>query len=163
MTEVLNFACEGLKWVATNLGVPLVTGVIVPIMVGLLAAGFIGRQIRQLDRHRTEDRLGEAIIELSNLLSAETKVGLDPETSARMTLYRFELNHHLIRAYALLPATEHDVVAFVARTRDLVQAAVNRSLAEGENTRQTVGDHRAEAFRVATLTMDGLIQWQAGV
>lgn len=138
----------------------VLTAVVVPIAAAGVAAWFVAGQIRQLDRHRNEDRRTQGIIALTQLLESEALVILDPSKWATPQLERFKANESLVRAYALLRREDAAVPEWVASQRDLMHEEVTAAQAAGEFGLDKLGDHRANALRIAAEAMEKLLQWQ---
>lgn len=140
----------------------LVSVVGVPIAAAGVAAGVVVRQIRQLDRHRTEDRQAKAVLALTDLLTREAEVVLDPVAGQNPNLHWFRTNEALVRAYSLLPGKDAAVARWVAKQRDSLRAEVTLAKDNGEFLASTVGNHRAAALRTAAEAMEQLLEWQRG-
>ncbi|RKE60443.1 hypothetical protein [Microbacterium sp. AG238] len=138
------------------------TGAVVPIAAAGVAALVVVRQIRQLDRHRTEDRRAEGLLALTELLGEEAAVAADAGMWANAVAARFQANESLVRAYALLPDADLPVARWIAKERIRMTEVVDLAGQAGEFARQEPGPHRGEALKIAAEAMQTLLDWQRG-
>lgn len=136
--------------------------VVVPIAAAALAAFVIVRQIRQLDRHRTEDRRAQALIALNELLYREVEFGSSVELYKASSFGRFENGKSLIRAYALLPREDAPVALWASWQSRWIAEEIKKAFALREMDSETVAAHREKASKIAADSLSTLLDWQAG-
>jgi hypothetical protein len=165
--HIAGLPSEVIGWIlAAVWGV--IAQVIIPIVAAAAAALFIGLQIRQLDRHREEDRRGEALRALNRLLYREVELSTREELWRQRAFLRLENEKELITAYSLLGSSNADVGRWAAGRRTEIRMWVDMTPAakfeptEGEMWTAHVGPMRAEAARLAAETVQELLLWQRG-
>lgn len=134
----------------------------VPIAAATIAAVVIVTQIRQLDRHRTEDRRGQAILALNDMLYREVSFGRTAEQYAHAAYERFENGKDLVRAYALLPSKDTEVARWASRERVRIEEQIDAAHVAGQIVAGPSGHHRAEAAKIAAEATGRLLDWQRG-
>ena len=118
-------------------------------------------RLQQTDSHRAADRRADAVMALTRMLYREVELARDLDLWMQRAFLRFANGEEFIRAYALLPPEEHDVVRWVGQQRELVQDAVDH--AGGEVTGSAgVGRFRAQAAKIAAEAAQELLNWQRG-
>lgn len=140
----------------------LIAVVAVPIAAAGLAALVVVRQVKQLDRHRTEDRRADGVIALTQMLIAETEIGMSPENVAKRPLLKMRTNADLIEAYAKLPAKDAPVARWAAMQRATMHQELDAAIAAGEITGDIIGTHRGNVQRIAAESMSALLDWRNG-
>lgn len=149
MEWVTSFSTESVWKFVTELLVPL-TAVVAATMLVL-------RQIRQLDRHRTQDRQTEGINELVDYFYAEVELANDRGTFQRRTMIRMSNEKIRTRAFGLLGPENIDVVLWAADVRSEIRKHIDEATFE-----ETVGCARSEAAKIAVEAVEKLIQWDRG-
>lgn len=159
----------------------------VPIAVGIIAARYIGDEIAQADRHRSEerderlaDRRGDAIIELARMLIADAdtmvrvidqsienlrahKAGTPVPTQPRITqLDRFRNNEYYIRAQALLADDTPAVANWVLAQSERIYSEGLEELRVSGDPGDKSGPARELVMKIATDATTRLFAWQRG-
>lgn len=138
----------------------VLTAVGVPIAAAAIAALVVTRQIRQLDRHRDEDRRAAGVRSLARMLYREVEFATDPDLWRQRAFLRFKNGEELITAYATLKKSDHDVARWAAQKRNQIMPLVDASV--GELASHTVGPMRTAASSVAAHAVEELLLWQRG-
>lgn len=131
--------------------------------------------IEQGDRHRSEDRRSQAIIELAQMMidDADTairaidravdRVKHGGQRSAAITaLDRFRNNARFVRAQAMLEGDDVAVANWVLTRSELLYTSARDALKEHGLPMDVVGPARAVAMSVATETITKVFAWQRG-
>lgn len=147
----------------------VVVALVVPVTVAAIAALLVIRQIRQLDRHRSEDRQAEAITHLSQMMidDADTVTRAIDEAVRRRdegrlsgpainALDRFRNNAHYVKAQALLPTGESTAVAnWALRQSNHLYETTQQALSEHGLPGKEVGPARAAAMKWRQIQSQG--------
>lgn len=118
-------------------------------------------RLLQTDTHRTDDRRADAIMALTRMLYREVEFAREMKLWSERAFLRFANGEELIRAYALVHKTDHDVVLWAAKKAERVREEVDR--AQGEIAAASMaGPRRSAAARIAAESAQELLNWQRG-
>ncbi|WP_288874200.1 hypothetical protein [uncultured Microbacterium sp.] len=134
----------------------ITVAVIVPVAAAGIAALVVIRQIKQLDRHRREDRRSQAVLEMNGMLGgAVNLIARRVDGTSNVTLQdRFLLNDFYTRALALLDDEDRIVASWLnAQVQELLDRDIAAQVAAGV-------DPRIKAMQEASNHIQQVLLWQ---